>query len=255
MKRYILALLTCIVGHCALNAQSTIIHKDFHMSAYNRTTNQFQDSIFKTTFKIDKGKVVLVNIHLAFLDKYAKDAWIRFDGKNASSYQGFVTSLKAIRNKFRRWIEISKANNVKSYSKELKDDIPPIPKVDIYFQYDEGDFYVTPNYSGPTMGFVPMFFVNDDGKPDLEMAFARVNAYRYKRPEGYVPSLWSAIITSATHADQEGRKFVNFGLYFDTVDQIQSLIDALDITKELQEFSNKASEEKQRKEEIDNLFK
>ena len=77
---------------------------------------------------------------IAFLDKYAKDAWIRFDGKNASSYQGFANSLKAIRNKFRKWIEISKANNVKSYSKELKDDIPPIPKVDVYFQYDEGDF-------------------------------------------------------------------------------------------------------------------
>lgn len=225
------------------------------MSAYNEITKQFCDSLFKTTFKMEKGKIVLVNIHLAFYDKNIKDAWIRFDGKNVSSYMAFAKSLKAVRNKYKRWVEISKNNNVKSYKKVLEDDIPAIPNVDVYFQHDDGNFFVTPNYAGPIMDFKPTFFVDEKGEPELDMAFSRVNAFRYKKPEGYVPSLWSAVITSATRADQEGKRFVNFGLYFKTVEQIQSLIDALDVTKELQEYEDKASKEKQRKEEIDNLFK
>ena len=130
-----------------------------------------------------------------------------------------------------------------------------MPKFNFYFEVDDKGYYITPHPRwNPVMTFTPYFIV-EDGEAFVQMAFKSCDASRPKDVQGYVPSLWSVVLTHAAGGDEETATFYKFGMAFYSIEEIQGLIDALDISNELQELKEKEHKEQKEKEEIDKLFK
>lgn len=257
MRRLLFFTVLITTVSCAF-AQDKYIKHPFTMETWDASKKCFKDTTCYVDLNIKGGKLHAMSIDLRTLTPGVKSIWLRLDGKNISQYPLLVKSLKSIRNKFRSWINIAKENKITDYSKSVKDDITNMPAVDVYFKIDKNSAFYTLSLSGgkPMVHFSPKFKVDEEGNMSMLVLADGIYGFREVPIHGYVPSIWSMIITDASGANKERFPLSHFyGLDFGSPEQIQSLIDALDYSKELEELQQIEQEKKQRKEEIDNLFK
>ena len=256
--KWTIILLALSANVLSINAQDKLIEHSFTMETWNDRKECFMDTTCYVYLNIKKGILQSVSIDLRTTTPGVKSIWLRLDGKNISQYPNLVKSLKSIRNKFRSWIKIAKDNNITDFSKSVTDDITAMPPVDVYFKIDDNKAFYTLSLSGgkPMVKLRPTFKVDENKQMCMLILGDGIYGFRDVPIHGYVPSLWSLIVTDATGANKEKFPLSHFyGLDFGSPEQMQSLIDALDFQEELQELQAVEQEKKQRKEEIDNLFK
>lgn len=257
MRRLFIISVLIATSFCA-SAQDKYIRHPFTMETWDASKKCFKDTICYVDLNIKGGKLHAMSIDLRTHTPGVKSIWLRLDGKNISQYPVLIKSLKSIRNKFRSWINIAKENNITDYSKSVKDDITSMPAVDVYFKIDKNNAFYTLTLSGgkPMVHFSPKFKVDEEGNMSMLLLADGIYGFREVPIHGYVPSVWSLIITDASGANKERFPLSRFyGFDFGSPEQIQSLIDALDYSKELEELQQVEQEKNQRKEEIDNLFR
>ena len=136
----------------------------------------------------------VLNVFIQVVGEYSEYVMIRIEGEE--EIQQFITQLTFCKNKFIEWEQVAKRNNVADFKKEID---ATFPNVEVWWVGLEW-------YSSNKGNFIkPLFLVNGG-----DAAFGTTGA--------------------VTHRNNE---FISqtFFILFETADEAQSLIDALDITK------------------------
>lgn len=247
MKRFIISLLL-ICGFTTIYAQ-TIVNK-YNQAMWDNNANDYRDKPYDVyiTFNNDKVEYIIMKVNLS--DKNVKFATVRLT--NNADLDNLIKSLKSIRNKFRHWIETAEKNKVTDFKKQLTD-IYDMPQMTAVAMLEDGK-----SYTGEHIFFKPIFSVNDKGKINLIMAMD-LNMFRL------TPSKYSAAdvikdfslftLVASTIPTKEYERFHRLGFTFSSVEQIQSLIDALDCKNKINDILQKKQSDKLRNDSIDKLFK
>ena len=135
-----------------------------------------------------------LNVFIQVVGEYSDYVMIRVEGE--ADIKRFIAQLTYCKNKFVEWEQVAKSNNVYDFKKEID---ATFPSVEVWWVGLEW-------YSSHKKNFIkPLFLVNNG-----DAAFGTTGA--------------------ATHWNNE---FItqSFYILFETAYEVQSLIDALDITK------------------------
>ena len=135
-----------------------------------------------------------LNVFIQVVGEYSDYVMIRIEGEE--DIKRFIAQLTYCKNKFVEWEQVAKSNNVYDFKKEID---ATFPSVEVWWVGLEW-------YSSHKKNFIkPLFLVNNG-----DAAFGTTGA--------------------ATHWNNE---FItqSFYILFETAYEVQSLIDALDITK------------------------
>ena len=135
-----------------------------------------------------------LNVFIQVVGEYSDYVMIRVEGE--ADIKRFIAQLTYCKNKFVEWEQVAKSNNISDFKKEID---ATFPNVEVWWVGLEW-------YSSHKKNFIkPLFLVNNG-----DAAFGTTGA--------------------ATHWNNE---FItqSFYILFETAYEVQSLIDALDITK------------------------
>ena len=144
-----------------------------------------------------------LNVFIQVVGEYSDYVMIRIEGE--ADIKRFIAQLTYCKNKFIEWEQVAKSNNVYDFKKEID---ATFPNVEVWWVGLEW-------YSSHKKNFIkPLFLVNNG-----DAAFGTTGA--------------------ATHWNNE---FItqSFYILFETAYEVQSLIDALDITKIKQVLNQEA---------------
>jgi len=223
------------------------------------TANMFvkvKDSLYKDTtlfvnYFIENGKIKEVQIDCVNVNPNVDKAYFMMGGKNYWHYWNLRKAMIKSAEKFDEWSKVAKDNNVTNYVKEI-DEIKHLGFHAVFHVKDKG--YFTTMYNGidfPFCELTPNFLVNSIGVSSIFLGHEGINAFQYKTPEGYVPSLWSLILSNASDANKEVYKFSRTFIRFLNTKSLQTFIDALNGEDVLLEYNEKIKNNKK----TDELFK
>ena len=233
MKRFFISVLLLSV-YSTIYAQ-TVVNK-YNQAFWNGNAKAYEDKVYEACVSINEDKVQSIVIQIHSGDKNVKLATVML--KYISDRDNLIKSLKSIRNKFRYWISTAETNKVRDFSKKLTD-IYDMPQMTVAAILDDGKSYI-------------------EGRINLVMA-GDINLYRYT-PSKYnaadvIKDFSLMTLFASAIPTKEYLRFHNLGFSFSSVEQLQSLIDALDNNKNINEMIQKNAKEKMRKDSIDKLFR
>lgn len=255
MKQISLILFCAILMACnCSHAQTKLIIHPFQMRTWDKSAKCYKDTTYYVNLNIKDGSLTYLTVGFRTSTPGVKSIWLELNERNIKSYPVLIQSLESIRDKFKEWGQTAIDNKVVDYTKELTEGITSMPPVDVHFKIDNKGAFHTISHKGgtPTIHLKPFFKVSKEGEPYLIISQAGYYGFREVHVSGYAPSLWSMAITP----NQERftlSKF--FGFHFNDANQIQSLIDALDYSKDLEKLQTEERELKQKNDSIDKLFK
>lgn len=247
MKRFFIFVLLLSV-YSTIYAQ-TVVNK-YNQAFWNGNAKTYEDKAYEACVSINEDKVQSIVIQIHSGDKNVKLATVML--KYISDRDNLIKSLKSIRNKFRYWISTAETNKVRDFSKKLTD-IYDMPQMTVAAILDDGKSYINEQFF-----LKPYFCVDKEGRINLVMA-GDINLYRYT-PSKYnaadvIKDFSLMTLFASAIPTKEYLRFHNLGFSFSSVEQLQSLIDALDNNKNINEMIQKNAKEKMRKDSIDKLFR
>lgn len=258
MKRNLV--LSALFATClCIKAQTGISTTHFVMDYYDPTSKQLRDTIGTVNVDFKDGKWYSIRIYPVISDNTVANAHVSFSKGNNGNFAPFIETLRRIKTCFEEWSQTAKDNHVTDFSKTMIDKKKKIfgYKLFLHFQKN-GEWYSSKSDNGyPDTEFVPTFNVNHEGVPQFTLSGKEkyLGGWRYKQIEGYIPSVWSSVLTTATGKNRDYKAIGGrFAFDFSRPEQIQSLIDALDIDKCLKQLGEPTHTPEQR-DSIDQLFK
>ena len=252
MKKILFIFCLFIIG---VSAKSQVIKKSFKASVYvNDSTTR--DTTLYVGYFFENDKIVEVHIDCINNDRDVKSAYFFCASNNVTHYYYLRQALIKALEKYKEWSIVARDNHVTDYKKSIEVDKKYLSFFIAYNHREKGTF--TTMWSGikyPTTDLDPVFYVTKGGLCYITLGVFGANAFRPKNIEGYVPSIWSQILSEINNKDKEKLSFHNALLRFFNSDNLQSFIDALDGDKVKLEYEEMAKERSKEKARKDALFK
>lgn len=252
--RKILFILVCLSSFVLAHGQEIFnISRSFRASS-SVNIGVKPDTTLYVNYYFKKGRLAEVRIDFVSVDRNVKSGYFMCTDNNIRNFINLRNALTSVIKKYEEWSKTAIDNKVDFFIKEFGS-YENISFHRIFKIKDKGIY--TSMYGGvsqPYTEMTPSFLAgNIDGKYLTCVIMGGDGGYifQYKTPDGYVPSLWSGILTHASGADKDEIKHHRFGLMFYSIEDLQTLIDALDfssVKKEYDEWVNK-------KKNYDELFK
>lgn len=255
MKK-ILFILACLVCFASANGQERVIKKPFQTSICYWYGNIDRDTtLYVSYFFNEKGKLKEVHIDCVNSDKNAEYGYFMCADSNIRNFINLREALIGIKGKFEEWSKIAADNNVDKYAKAFGDygeklmfhRIINVKRKGVYTSMFGG-------IKSPYIDLTPVFNITkyqDKIYTSIGTGITSGNVFCYKDPGGYVPSLWSQLLTSASDADKEILEAHQSGLRFFNLKNLESFIDALDFLSAKKEYDASVNKKKN----YDDLFK
>lgn len=256
--RKLLCIFICLLSSSfILHISAQSFKKEFKVSEYDAKKKGYVERTMYVYITLDDGNLVSLSIEAPSHDPNVEECWYYLGGSYLCEYNNLIVSLKSARNKYKHWLEATKNSKPTNYAQELIDDIQPFPPIYALFRLknDPKGVFLVSKGKEPCVRLAPYVSSDDRGNKILFMGFDYLTGKRDKEMEGWIPSLWSMLLTSAAGADKEERTIRNIIYQFNSVAQVQTLIDALDIKKEISQYNEKKKEEQKKNVTYDNLFK
>lgn len=246
MKRLLFLFLLCM-SLSGASAQDGVITKTFRTAVYDTITRRVvRDSVFHVMHYVSGGSHTHTLIEMPCWDRKVKEVWMELDvRRHCDYYQDFVDYLTLAGKKYVQWSKTASENKVDSFSKRVKPVHRCFQKL-VIIERDGKCFHADVEAS--------VSYSIDPSSECLVFGWNRVVASRHTKIEGYVPSFWSAVLTEASGAGKESKYFYNLIVQLDGPDNIQSLLDALDLSVELKAMREEHRKKKEAHDEVDRLF-
>lgn len=252
MKKQLLIAILLMLGLIQASAV-TKIYREYKSEVWSDSLSRFVVKNSKVTFYFEGERVKEVHINFPTGEKspFSYGSFCYAD-VCLEKYKTLRSELIEAKKKYEEWSIIAKDNKVTSFSKEIVN-AKGRHYMHAYTKDGSGMFSSYYGRVGYDSSRLPLFinFVIDTEGPFLNMAYGNVTLYRKKEIDGYIPSIWSAILTSVAGKDIEEVSIKKFGIYFRSSEEIQSLIDALEGTAALEDLRAKKKEDSKNEE----LFK
>ena len=240
--------------------QSAVIERKYNTTYFNEQLSSYKDTTCNVVFSISDGLVSAVSICVATYDrKHVQSANISFNGNNIENLNPFLKTLEKSKAKYREWSETARSNNVTKFSKDMGNNTTiKKHRMEFNFCYDSLWYKSLKSADrGLPMPLISPVFRVDNGECLIEVGKGRVTGERFspKKREGYIPSVWSAIITDVIDPHTSVASTGLVAMQFRNEQQLQSLLNAFNINDELTQMRQKHKEKQEQDKAIDNLFK
>ena len=259
-KKYLFIIMALFAIMSPLLAQDSVIERKYHTTFYDKYLSCYRDTTCSIFFTLKSGSVSDVSMFVATYDRtHVQTAKISFNGNNLENLASFLKTLEKSKEKYLEWSKTARENNVAEFIKDM-DNKSSIKKhrMEISFCYDSLWYKtLTSNDRGLPMPLISPVFKVDKGELLLEIGQSSVLGERFspKQRTGYIPSIWSAILTETVDRPVSGARTGQIAIQFRNEDQILSFLDAFNIDNDVirirQEYKNKKNEQ----ESLDELFK
>ena len=235
-------ILMCLIGllQQTVKAQYATIERHYQTVFYDKTLSCYKDTTCSIIFTLRDGRVVDASICVASYDReHVQAANISFNGNNMSTLDSFLKTIAKSKEKYRDWTETAVKNNVSNFSKDMENKS------------------MKSNDRGLPMPYISPRFRVDKGTCILEIGDPRAFGQRFnpKKRQGYIPSLWSALLTESIDRQTSGALTGLIAMQFRSEDQIQSFLDAFNIDAEITAAREEYQKKKARNDSINSLFK
>ena len=255
-------ILMCLLGllHQTVKAQYTTIEKHYQTVFYDKTLSCYKDTTCSIIFTLRDGRVVDASICVASYDReHVQAANISFNGNNMGTLDSFLKTIAKSKEKYKDWTETAVKNNVSNFSKDMENKTSiKKHRMEINFCYDSLWYQsMKSNDRGLPMPYISPRFRVDKGTCILEIGDPRAFGQRFnpKKRQGYIPSLWSALLTESIDRQTSGALTGLIAMQFRSEEQIQSFIDAFNIDAEITAAREEYQKKKARNDSINSLFK
>lgn len=234
-KKTIAVVFLSLIGMLNVMAQTGTVTRKFYMKGYNN----HPDTCLTTLF-INDGSFSGLNLTLSCFDKGVKIKAGLETKNRPNCLTDFINELKFIKEKYIEWSSIAKENGVKKYSKEIGyyKNNPAL-----FLQATKNGFEYYQDMKIAAIHEVhAMFNVDEKGECNVFMGW---NGIPFIRAKGYNEGMLTSYPIKETFSVSQ----VCFN--FNSEQQIQSLIDALNLETAKSELLNKTEKDKN----LDSLFK
>ena len=248
------------LSHISAMAQNAVIERQYKTTYYSNALSCYKDTTCSIFFTIKDGRVVDASICVAAYDRvHVQAANISFNNNNISGIDSFLKTVSNSKQKYLEWSETAVKNKVLDFSKDMENKTSiKKHRMEINFCYDSL-WYKTlkSNDRGLPMPYISPTFRVDRGICLMEIGHPRVLGERFspKQRQGYIPSLWSAMITEAVDKQTAGAFGGLVAMQFRSEEQIQSFLDAFNIDDEILRLKREHQMKQAHKDSIDSLFK
>lgn len=242
MKKIIILIILAVAGVSNVMGQSGTITRRFFMTELNNKIDTC-----RTRIVLKDGKPTELTLtmnhrangtYLLAIINGAPDLYHRYKhvDKRINEFRDLLVNLKE---KFEKWSVTAKENNIKSFQKEMGDfkDIPILS----FGAFFDGIRYYQDSEVPYIRACKPYFGVNQDG---ISSVYIGWKALTFERTKGYSQGFWTS------YPIKEKKTFNDVFFKFTTLDQIQSLIDALD----LETAKSEIIKETDKNTNVDSLF-
>ena len=265
MMHYILRVFLLSIGLISIAitealGQNAVIERKYNTTYFNKQLSSYKDTTCNVVFSIRNGRVSEVSICVATYDReHVQSATISFNGNNIGTLNSFLKTLEKSKGKYQEWSEIVRSNNVSKFSKDMENKTTiKKHRMEFNFCYDSLWYQsLKSSDRGLPMPLISPIFRVDNGECLIEVGKGQVvgTRFRLKQRQGYVPSIWSAIVTDAIDPQSSSAMTGLIAMQFRNEQQLQSLINAFNIDAELTQIRQKHQEKQEQDKAIDNLFK
>lgn len=243
MKKIIILLLLAVAGVSNVMGQSGTITRYFYMTEQNHKVDTCDLSM-----NLKDGKPTALAFSMNHRDK--KTYLLAIIDGNPDMYHcykhidkrinDFRNMLITAKEKFVQWSATAKDNNIKSFEKEIGKykEVPILS----FGAVIEGVRYYQKSEVPYVTSCTPYFNVDSEGNCSV---FIGWKSLTFERTKGYSQGFWTS------YPIKEEISFNNIFFNFTTVNQIQSLIDALD----LETAKSDIVKEVDKNTDVDSLFK
>lgn len=226
MKKLLIILILAVAWVTDIMGQSGTVRRQFYMESCraNKDVDTCTVTLYINNGIFNGAEFIMPCSKEKYLVRATMDsdtpAWYNGQKKLPEQLNAFIDELLFIKQKYMEWSAVAKENKVTSYKKEIKVfEKSPVLSLSIYKGEDK--YYQENNYKVPYIWkSSPIFSVDASGK--CHTFFGWVNL-RFERTKGYKEGfLYSTPLKESIVVSQ-------FSFQFNTVEQIQSLLDALNV--------------------------
>lgn len=213
------------------------------------------DTTLFVNYYFKNNKIIEIHIDCLNNDIDVKSSYFMNCGDVVFFIKNWRISLIQALEKFDEWSKNAIEHKVVDFEKKFGN-IKNVMTHCVYDVKNEGIF--TSMYGGPKYHYkdmTPTFVVTSQGRPYIFIGSWAGNAFQYEAPKGYIPSVWSMILTDAAGNNQKSYKFHVTGIKFYDNKNLETLINALDFDAVKLEYAEKIKGNKKKEELYNDIFK